>query len=75
MEPNTSVLTQRSKDILTSLANSGASEATTNLNRLLAGQGLGATANNSGDAIRIKDFVKQMNIGKKMKNGGGLRLA
>lgn len=64
------VITQKSKDILTSLVdrtaqaqNSEAQLQSTNLNKLLAGQGL-----QLNNAIRIQDLVKKL-------NGGGLRLA
>lgn len=61
LEPNTPVITQKSKDILTGLINSGASGASANISKILMGQGI-------NNAIRIQDLVKQM-------NGGGLRLA
>lgn len=65
LEPNTPVITQRSKDILTNLLNSGASEATTNINKLMMGQGINGNVNT---AVRIEDIVRKM-------NGAGLRLA
>lgn len=65
LEPNTPVITQKSKDILTNLINSGASEANTNINKLMMGQGIN---NNVNTAVRIEDLVRQM-------NGAGLRLA
>jgi hypothetical protein len=71
LEPNPPVITQKSNDILASLINNRASEATTNLNRLLAGQGLRKTSKAS-NAIRIEDLVKKMNG---YASGGGLRLA
>lgn len=64
LEPNTPVITQKSKDILTSLINSGAAEASTNINNVMMGQGV----SNPKAAIRIEDLVRQM-------NGSGLRLA
>lgn len=65
LEPNAPVITQKSRDILTNLINSGATEATTNINKLMMGQGIKSTAKN---AVRIEDLVRQM-------NGAGLRLA
>lgn len=65
LEPNTPVITQKSKDILANLVNSGAAEATTNINKLMMGQGI---KSNAEPAIRIEDLVRQM-------NGAGLRLA
>ena len=71
LEPNTPVITQKSKDILTSLINSGAEKgiksASTNINNLMMGQGI----SNPKAAIRIEDLVRQMNV----MNGSGLRLA
>ena len=58
----TPVITQQNKDILAGLINIGVND-TTNINRLLAGQGI-----KQHGAIRIEDLVKQI-------NGGGLRLA
>lgn len=57
-QPATPVITQKSKDVLESLINMG---ATTNINKLLAGSGV-------GNAISIQDLVKR-------SNGSGLRLA
>ena len=56
----TPALTQKSKDSLAALINMG---ATTNINNLLAGSGVGAKA------ISIQDLVKKLNT------GSGLRLA
>ena len=50
---------------MTNLINSGATEATTNINKLMMGQGIKSNAKN---AVRIEDLVRQM-------NGAGLRLA
>lgn len=55
-------ITQKSKDTLAAIINMGASEATTNINRMLAGSGVNA------NAISIQDLVKRL-------NGSGLRLA
>ena len=55
-------ITQKSKDALAAIINMGASEATTNINRMLAGSGVNA------NAISIQDLVKRL-------NGSGLRLA
>ena len=60
LEPNPPVITQKSKDILSSLVNTGATTATTNINKLMLGQGM--------KAIKIQDLVRQT-------NGAGLRLA
>ena len=60
LEPNPPVITQKSKDILSSLINTGATEATTNINKLMMGQGM--------KAIKIQDLVRQT-------NGAGLRIA
>lgn len=56
----TPALTQKSKDSLAALINMG---ATTNINNLLAGSGVGT------NAISIQDLVKRLNT------GSGLRLA
>ena len=56
----TPALTQKSKDSLAALINMG---ATTNINNLLAGSGIGT------NAISIQDLVKRLNT------GSGLRLA
>ena len=61
LTPNPPVVTQKSKDILASLINVGASEATTNINKLIAGSGV-------NKAISIQDLVKKL-------NGSGLKLA
>jgi hypothetical protein len=66
LTPNTPVVTQKSKDILATLINAGANEATTNINKMMMGQGIKNTKGAS--AIRIQDLVK-------MSNGAGLRLA
>ena len=50
-----SVITQKSKDVLASLAAKN-SEVTLNLNRLLAGQGLNT---NKVSAVKIQDLVKK----------------
>ena len=73
LEPNRPVITQKSKDILASLIASPTSnsEVTTNINQLLAGQGL---TQKRANAVRIEDLVKRTNS-KKCKMGGGLRLA
>ena len=68
LEPNTPVITQKSKDILAHLINSGAAEATTNINKLMMGQGMKARDTAKAEAIRIEDLVRKM-------NGAGLRLA
>jgi hypothetical protein len=62
LAPSVPVLTQRSKDVLTSLVNNGATVAETNINRLL-GSGM-----KSSKAVAIQDLVRQM-------NGSGLKLA
>ncbi len=51
LEPNTPVITQESKDILTRLINSGANEASANISKILMGQGI-------NNAIRIQDLVR-----------------
>lgn len=68
LEPNTPVITQKSKDILTSLINSGSNEAVTNINKLMMGHGL----KTGHSAIRIEDLVRQTN---RNAYGSGLRLA
>lgn len=62
-------LTQKSKDALAALINMNTNEAecyaTTNINKFLAGSGVGTKAS----AISIQDLVKRLNT------GSGLRLA
>ena len=59
-------LTQKSKDALAAIINMGDNEATTNINRLLAGSGVSNVR--AANAISIQDLVKKL-------NGSGLRLA
>lgn len=68
LTPNPPVITQKSKDALAAIINMGANEATTNINKLLAGSGVGRS-NATRSAISIQDLVKRLNT------GSGLRLA
>jgi hypothetical protein len=61
------LLSQKGKDILATLINAGANEATTNINKMMMGQGIKNTK--GATAIRIQDLVRGMS------NGSGLRLA
>ena len=58
-------ITQKSKDALAAIINMGTNEPTTNINKLMMGNGVGSARAN---AISIQDLVKKL-------NGSGLRLA
>ena len=72
LTPNVPVITQKSKDILASLVNSGVDAATFNINKYL---GSGVMMKQRPQAVAIQDLVKQMNTHGARKSGSGLRLA
>ena len=65
--PASTTLTRENAAILARLFPNGSSSSETNINNILAGDGLG-----SSNAVSIRDLVRQLNNNK---NGAGLKLA
>src|ERR1043165_1555170 len=69
--PTATPLTRENAAILARLIPNRSSSAETNINNILAGDGLGG--NKSSNAVSIRDLVHHLNNNN--KNGAGLKLA